>query len=797
MKKFSIVTLIIVLVVSMTCAFASCKIINKINKTSEGVSSSESISGGESESVKDSESTSESDLETSESASESDLETSESESVTEPKELSDLVDFIVEVEGGRDIRVLQLSDVQTISEDQNRYAARGSGSKKTDTFEHYEKYIGQVIERYDPDFIIMTGDNTYGEFDDSGEQLVNLINFMDTFEIPWAPVFGNHDNESNMGVDWQCEQFENSPYCLFKQRTLTGNGNYSVGLTQDGELKRVFYMLDSNGCGYMSKKSRANGHSTSSVGFGNDQIEWYTQSMTEVSAYYPDAKLSMAFHIQLAVFAEAFAIYDYKASTIRDNPINLDKNPEAQARGDFGYIGREPKGPWDADKIVWNGIKNLGVDSIFVGHEHCNSASITYEGVRLTYGQKSSTYDRYNSEAVKDSGIYNSNRSGTPIIGGTYFNLSSEDGSITDSGLYLYDHELGYERPSDGEGEGEEDQEITMDNIPEGATVTTFDFNGVDLDANVTNSGIAPLKTSLISDKTSIPVGYDGEVYGLKTDNFACVGVKFHKSVNVNKLLGIFVRMYVSDYTVTSGKTPLIRIYDGANNTILSEEAFHSLGGENSKWVYINILDMVKSAKGIVDGANLNPFTLLYRFYGATQGTVYFDSLTLISNGDPYDFTADLEPEENIEIIRGEKCYKYFVKDFDGAEGVLNGGDYKYFDIDQKSYSLAFKMNATTFGSTIYIYGSTSESAPTKGIRVKINKSSIRINNCNSSYTFQTGKEYEIEVGFVNLYDGNTSYVFVRVNGNLVAWELVETYGYECGNLAINSINASDSFYIS
>ena len=783
MKKFSIVTLLIILIFAMTCSLVSCK---KKNKTSESVSSSEYVSSSESESIKDVEST-----------PESEPENSESESVTEPKELSDLVDFIVEVESGRDIRVLQLSDVQTISSDQKRYETRSGGNKKTDTFNGYEKYIGQVIERYDPDFIIMTGDNTYGEFDDSGEQLLNLINFMDTFEIPWAPVFGNHDNESNMGVDWQCEQFVNSPYCLFKQRTLTGNGNYSVGLTQDDELKRVFYMLDSNGCGSISQKSLANGHSTSKVGFGDDQIEWYTQSMTELSSYYPDAKLSMAFHIQISVFSDAFSTYGYNSSTIRDNPINLDNNTQAQAKGDFGYIGREPKGPWDNDKKVWNGIKKLGVDSIFVGHEHCNSASITYDGVRLTYGQKSSTYDRYNSEAVKDSGIYNTSYNGTPIIGGTYFNLSSDDGAITDAGLYLYDHELGYERPSDGDGEDVEKDEITMDNIPETATVTAFDFNGLDFDTTVTNSAIAPLKTSLISDKTSIPTGYDGEIHGLTTNNFACVGVKFHKTVNFDKLLGMFVKMYVSNYTVTSGKTPLVRIYDSANNSILSEVTFESLGGENSKWVYINILDIVKSAKGIVDGSTLNPFTLLYRFYGATEGTVYFDSLTLISNGDPYDFPTSSTPEENFEIVKGEKCYKYFTKDFDGAEGTLKGGNYKFFNIDQKSYSLTFKMNATTFGSTVYIYGLTSESEPTKGIRIKISKKSIKINKCDLDFSFQTNKEYEIEVGFVNLYDGNTTYVFVKVNGVLIAWELVESYGYNYGNLTINPINQNDSFYIS
>lgn len=60
------------------------------------------------------------------------------------------------------------------------------------------------------------------------------------------------------------------------------------------------------------------------------------------------------------------------------------------------------KNAWDTSKNIYNGMKELGVDSIFVGHEHCNSASVVYEGIRFQYGQKSSEYDRYNS--VGDDG---------------------------------------------------------------------------------------------------------------------------------------------------------------------------------------------------------------------------------------------------------------------------------------------------------------------------------------------------------------------------------------------------------
>jgi len=103
--------------------------------------------------------------------------------------------------------------------------------------------------------------------------------------------------------------------------------------------------------------------------------------------------------------------------------------------GDFGYIGAKLKGEWDVDRSVFNGLKELGFDSIFVGHEHANSASIVYEGVRLQYGMKSSTYDRLNYISENGDIVSTDYSTNTPWVGGSYFKLSA-DGSITDPDIY-------------------------------------------------------------------------------------------------------------------------------------------------------------------------------------------------------------------------------------------------------------------------------------------------------------------------------------------------------------------------
>ena len=347
-------------------------------------------------------------------------------------------DFIVEVESGRDPVVLQLSDPQIIDASQTRPGREGvhwtdwaSDKKNVRCYD----YLRAMIPTVNPDLIIITGDIIYGEFDDNGSALKEFVAFMDSFQIPWAPIFGNHDPETHLGVDWQCQQFENAEYCLFEQKTLTGNGNYSVGIVQDNQVKRVFYMLDSNGASNASAESLANGHTVRTAGFGSDQIKWYTEQITELKSVSPDTKLSFAFHIPFQMFIDAYKQYGFTNIDTDKNPINIDAL-ENKADTDFGYLGENIPNAWDTTYSVYRGLKSLGVDSIFVGHDHYNSASVVYDGVRFQYGQKSSEYDSFN-KLMPDGSILSSRLiEGQSLVGGTVMYVSEADGAMNDAYIY-------------------------------------------------------------------------------------------------------------------------------------------------------------------------------------------------------------------------------------------------------------------------------------------------------------------------------------------------------------------------
>lgn len=343
------------------------------------------------------------------------------------------IDFTLNIDGEGEPRILMLSDIQIIQSEQQRFETRLNKGEfdrwVTSNDEHNWKFcVRETVQSFKPDFIFTAGDNVYGEFDDSGRAQLDFVQFMDSFGIPWAPIFGNHDNDSVLGADWQCEQYVNAPNCLFKQGNLSGNCNYTVGIRRGGKLIRVFFMTDSNACFGMSPKTEANGHTPKIIGLAQDQIEWVKNTSEEIKKDCPDAGLSIVFHVQLNAFASAMAELGLSEKT----GYNFDT--DCDNKENFGYFGRQ-YGGWDADESFFNMIKEHGFDSVFVGHEHENSFSVMYKGVRLTYGQKSSAYDKINY-ITDDPDHYSPSysRIGYPVWGGTGMTLG-DDGHFTEMKL--------------------------------------------------------------------------------------------------------------------------------------------------------------------------------------------------------------------------------------------------------------------------------------------------------------------------------------------------------------------------
>ncbi|MBE6690354.1 MAG: hypothetical protein E7590_03610 [Ruminococcaceae bacterium] len=299
--------------------------------------------------------------------------------------------FLQEMPADRPMRVLQLTDMQTVDLTHIRNATRDRQIKgayfKHGVYGMEERtyaHVRTLVRETQPDLILLTGDNVYGEFDDAGLMLRELIELMESFGIPWAPVFGNHDNESRMGVNWQCEQLKSAPHCLFVRGAVTGNSNYAVYLTKNGVPAFALAMLDSNGCHNVGNPAAPE------EGVQPDNVDY--DLLTHENGIYPDQvdfyrnavrglPNAVFLHIQIHAFYEALQRkYGYTQGTdvTTDREGDVGFYPEHMGEGGFT----------DPDHALFEAAKAADCRAVFAGHQHKVDSIVRWQGVTLGYGLK-------------------------------------------------------------------------------------------------------------------------------------------------------------------------------------------------------------------------------------------------------------------------------------------------------------------------------------------------------------------------------------------------------------------------
>jgi len=325
--------------------------------------------------------------------------------------MSATIDFRIDINENREIRILQVTDMQPVDCSQQRYDGRlnnfSFNASFTKEYKYHEEfyYLEKSIKDNNPDLILLTGDLVYGEFDDNGSNLKELIEYMDSYKIPWAPVFGNHDNECKLGVKWQCDEFLKAKYCFFKRRELTGNGNYNIGVYKNNKLIRVIYMMDSNGCYNGKSYSYVENYPPYNLderiekwcGIYDDQIDFIENTSEEIDKEYNDKiKKTICMHIAPNfVDKQAYNNGYQKDFDVRNSETYSLGKDIVPINGDFGTKG-ERFSSFDSDRL-FKVLKKENFDTIFVGHCHNNNISILCDTIRLTYGVKTSTFD-YHTE---------------------------------------------------------------------------------------------------------------------------------------------------------------------------------------------------------------------------------------------------------------------------------------------------------------------------------------------------------------------------------------------------------------
>ena len=317
-----------------------------------------------------------------------------------------IYDFVIDIPEGRDITVLQLSDLQMMSMDgvrnESRYHQIGNAFFSDNVHDQETqvwRYVDEAVVRANPDLIVLAGDIIYGQTDDNGALWLEVCAKMDAYEIPWLVIFGNHDNESAKGVLWQIEQVQSSAYGILCQGEAAGNSNYSVGLRQGDTFKYSLYMMDTNGC-HTYPNNPGEGMMddnpdialiTQQAGIYNDQRAWFNRTGKAIAEQYGDVPALVFMHSPISETAVA-ARRQYQDS-YQSFPFVPD------LPGDTG-VSNEAFVGLDTGGAFWDLAKTHGVTGMFFAHQHNIATSIVYDGIRLSYGLKTSTHDYHRPDML-------------------------------------------------------------------------------------------------------------------------------------------------------------------------------------------------------------------------------------------------------------------------------------------------------------------------------------------------------------------------------------------------------------
>ena len=347
------------------------------------------------------------------------------------------VDYVINIDmtGKDSFKILNFADVQLGESD----VRRSNGE-----YEFFVESTARLVAEVSPDLITMTGDQT----NNGSPSVVQAIGeCIDSYGIPWAPVFGNHDcDHPKNSLREQADVYQSFSNCLFKEgpaglnRVLESGedsiGNYVINLvTIDGSnftvVRSLIFMNTGSTEKYKSSdyKGQRRYGSFRYAYLNRNQIEWYRQMASSVQAYGGGSPVEVGIFVHIPVFGYVYAasaamripadIYDTWLWTKGTRVISYEQSFRDDVwlsgyEDSYGVAHDEICGP-PYDEGMFAAMKDTGVtDFIIAGHDHANNFNIRYDGISFIYGMKTGKGSYYEPS----------------MIGGTVITISA-DGTAT------------------------------------------------------------------------------------------------------------------------------------------------------------------------------------------------------------------------------------------------------------------------------------------------------------------------------------------------------------------------------
>ena len=274
---------------------------------------------------------------------------------------------------GKDFKVLNLTDPQVQNDEWDTV-----GKIFIDT-------VRELISRCSPDLITVTGDITSTDVIEGYEKFAAV---MDSFGIPWAPVWGNHDNQ--MGYDYTrkiAEVVKRAKLSVFEDGDARlGNGNYIIEITEDGTPAAALAMTDTHDMVEIVDGDRVRRNWAPLM---RCQLDWLRGEAEKLKAR-GCRDLTVMLHIPPHAYAEAFA--DALVPEMAENTANpYGVTPERWRDGYKDTVGVFSEGPscYSKEDGALEAFLETGIARrVIAGHNHLDNCIINYRGLQLIYALK-------------------------------------------------------------------------------------------------------------------------------------------------------------------------------------------------------------------------------------------------------------------------------------------------------------------------------------------------------------------------------------------------------------------------
>lgn len=236
-----------------------------------------------------------------------------------------------------------------------------------------EELIKEILDTEQPDLVIFTGDVVWAK--PVEKALDEVFDPVAERKIPWAYIFGNHDDEHGKSRQEIMDYVMQKPYCLSipGDKSITGVGNFILEVKdkKEDKTKALLYLMDSGAYSPVKKLGHYNW-------FAANQVEWYR---AESAAYTKENKGKP--YPALAFFHIPLAEYPLMTADPKNKIIGERREDECNGKLNTGMFAA---------------MRQAGdVMGTFVGHDHDNDYIGSYYGIYLAYGRYSGGKTVYNN----------------------------------------------------------------------------------------------------------------------------------------------------------------------------------------------------------------------------------------------------------------------------------------------------------------------------------------------------------------------------------------------------------------